>query len=149
MAKDTHGVDGEKWIGFDLDGTLAEYNGWSGVENIGKPVKPMCDIIKKLHSEGIKVKIVTARVAPKDVREGEQQADKAREYIKEWCKDNLGFVPEITHEKDALMEKMYDDRAVQVIPNEGIPIEDAALHIYQGKKSDIARSLIDYLTDES
>ena len=51
MANDTHGENGEKWIGFDLDGTLAEYDGWKGIEHIGKPIKPMCDLIKKLHSK--------------------------------------------------------------------------------------------------
>ena len=149
MDKDTHGVTGEKWIGFDLDGTLAEYNGWNGISSIGKPIKPMCDLIKKLHDGGDIVKIVTARVAPKDERDGEYQAEKARGYIEEWCRDNLGFVPEITHEKDSLMEKMYDDRAVQVIPNSGIQVQEAALHIYQGRDSDLSRALVSYLTDGS
>ena len=52
MANDTHGENGEKWTGFDLDGTLAEYDGWKGIEHVGKPIKPMCDLIKKLHSDG-------------------------------------------------------------------------------------------------
>ena len=29
---DTHGVSGRPWYGFDLDGTLAKYNGWKGIE---------------------------------------------------------------------------------------------------------------------
>ena len=47
------------------------------------------------------------------------------------------------------MEKMYDDRAVQVIPNSGIPVQEAALHIYQGRDSDLSRALVSYLTDGS
>ena len=57
--KDSHGVNGEKWVGFDLDGTLAKYDGWKGIDHIGDPIKPMCDLIKKLHSDGKLVKILT------------------------------------------------------------------------------------------
>lgn len=32
---DTHGVNGEGWIGFDLDGTLAKYDGWQGKGLLG------------------------------------------------------------------------------------------------------------------
>lgn len=62
---DTHGADGTPWYGFDLDGTLAEYHGWKGVAHIGAPIAPMCDLIRRLHSGGKLVKIVTARVAPR------------------------------------------------------------------------------------
>lgn len=144
--KDSHGVNGEKWTGFDLDGTLAEYNGWNGIEHIGKPVKKMCDLIKRLHSEGKEVKIITARVSPSDSR---TNTEEARKYIEEWCQENLGFVPPITHEKDSLMDTLYDDRAVQVIQNTGITIEDAARRLFEnGQKDSIAQTLVDYLMDE-
>ena len=146
MAKDTHGETGKKWIGFDLDGTLAEYDGWNGIEHIGKPIKRMCDLIKKLHSEGEEVKILTARVAPRD--DG-ADSKKAREYIEKWCEENLGFVPPITHEKDSLMDTLYDDRAVQVIPNTGITMEDASKRLFEhGQKDKVAQTLVDYLMDE-
>lgn len=143
--KDTHGVNGGKWTGFDLDGTLAEYIGWNGIEHIGKPIKGMCDIIKKLHSDGEQVKIVTARVSP---RNDGVDPDKARKSIEEWCKKNLGFVPPITHEKDSLMETLYDDRAVQVIPNTGVTIEEAAHRLFEhGQKDSVAQMLVDFLED--
>lgn len=142
MANDTHGCEGKKWIGFDLDGTLAEYNGWKGINNIGKPVKPMCDLIKKLHSEGTDVKIVTARVAPK---EDKDESELARSFIEKWCEENLGFVPELTHEKDQLMETLYDDRATQVIPNTGITIEKAAMSAVAGEKGRNVKALKEYL----
>lgn len=115
---DSHGKSGEKWVGFDLDGTLAEYAGWKGLEHIGKPIKPMVLAIKQLHDAGKKVKIFTARVADSEDRET------AKKHIKAWCEENLGFAPEITHEKDALMEYCFDDRNIQIIPNAGIPLAE-------------------------
>ena len=145
MANDTHGDNGDKWTGFDLDGTLAEYDGWKGIEHIGKPIKPMCDLIRKLNSEGKRVKILTARVAPR--KDGED-ASLARQYVRKWCVENLGFVPDITHEKDSCMEELYDDRAIQVIPNKGIPVVEAAQSIADGKNDMVAKALIDFLEQE-
>lgn len=67
MARDSHGVVGERWIGFDLDGTLAMYDGWKGIEHIGDPIPEMRDLICRLHGEGKRVKIFTARVAPRTI----------------------------------------------------------------------------------
>ena len=154
---DTHGVEGKGWYGFDLDGTLAKYDGWKGIDHIGEPVKPMVDLIKKMHEDGKVVKILTARVAPRSAAEYKyrekcnppeytETADfswfpvnaktwiknmylgldtwGAREFIIDWCLKNLGFLPEITHEKDHLMLELYDDRVKQVVPNEGLLVED-------------------------
>lgn len=52
----------EGWIGIDLDGTLAEYDGWKGVEHIGKPIPSMVKRVKEWISEGKDVRIFTARV---------------------------------------------------------------------------------------
>lgn len=117
--KDTHGHKGIKWVGFDLDGTLAEYGGWKGIDTIGEKINPLVAVAKRLHNKGRTIKIFTARVA-----DPKQEAE-AREYIEKWCEKNLGFVPEITHEKDALMEACYDDRSIQVFPNTGVPVVEA------------------------
>ena len=146
MSKDTHSESGKSWIGFDLDGTLAEYEGWSGIEHIGKPVKRMCDLAKKLHNDGKIIKIFTARVAP---RKDKSDVGKAKACIEKWCEENLGFVPPITYEKDALMETLYDDRAVQVIPNTGIEIEEAARQAKPGAPDPAdVKALMDYLSGE-
>lgn len=165
---DTHGVAGTGWYGFDLDGTLAVYDKWEGIDHIGEPVKPMVDLIKKMHDEGKTVKILTARVSPRPNPEakpspfaavnwvtaeslpdyvekilGNRPAEEtflaratlahevyhkdvwaARDFITDWCYKNLGFLPEITHEKDHLMLELYDDRVKQVVPNKGILVED-------------------------
>lgn len=119
---DTHGVKGSEWIGFDLDGTLAEYHGWKGYWFIGKPIPNMVSKIKEMHNAGKRVKIMTARVAPISTdpkKHGGGMSSECRRVIRLWCKKYLGFIPEITHEKDHLMIALYDDRAVQVETNTG------------------------------
>lgn len=116
MNKDTHGSKEEEWIGFDLDGTLAKYDGWKGIDHIGEPVESVVLVAKLLHWLGKKIKILTARVAP---RGGENDSDKARAYVEEWCQKNLGFTPEVTYIKDASMVALFDDRAVSVEQNTG------------------------------
>ena len=147
---DTHGETGEGWYGFDLDGTLAKYDGWKGIDHIGEPVTPMVELIRRMHDEGKVVKIMTARVAPKEKSEvkpnpyyghipdyiraeaseckrlyGYEQWP-AKMFIVDWCFRNLGFAPEIVYQKDHLMLELYDDRVKQVVPNEGWLVEDIA-----------------------
>lgn len=145
---DTHGVTGKGWYGFDLDGTLAKYDGWKGIDSIGAPVAPMVKLIRQMHDEGKVVKIMTARVAPKEnpetkpnpyrtgnwcVQEPDVQTWALKgewtplEFIQEWCYRFLGFVPEVVYQKDHLMLELYDDRVKQVVPNEGWLIEDIAM----------------------
>ena len=146
---DTHGETGRGWYGFDLDGTLAKYDGWRGIDHIGEPVKPMVDLIKRMHDEGKVVKVMTARVAPKEKPEVKPnpylenhwviespddmpwavhaEAWTPREFIQDWCYRFLGFVPDIVYQKDHLMLELYDDRVKQVVPNEGWLIEDIAM----------------------
>lgn len=97
------------WIGVDLDGTLAKYNGWKGMEHIGEPVIPMMLRVQKWLSEGKTVKIFTARAC----------VPEAVPHIKAWLSShNLGDL-EITNIKDFGMIELWDDRCVQVIPNTG------------------------------
>lgn len=135
---DTHGVEGKGWYGFDLDGTIAKYDGWKGIDHIGEPVEPMVDLIKKMHDEGKVVKILTARIAPHKLEdgtigesyitipdgEGGTERNYAHQFINDWCHFNLGFIPEIVYQKDHLMLELYDDRVKQVVPNEGLLVED-------------------------
>lgn len=140
MTKDTHGASGQGWYGFDLDGTLAVYDRWRGIDHIGAPVVKTVRLMKRMHADGLRVKILTARVSPRSNPETKpnpylennwciQDPDAMPwalrdrwtplEFIQEWCHGVLGFVPEITHEKDYLMLNLFDDRVVQVEPNTG------------------------------
>lgn len=97
------------WIGVDLDGTLAEYHGWKGAEDIGKPIPLMIKRVKNWIKDGVLVKIFTARASvPEQIP-----------YVQKWlARNGLGNL-EITNVKDYAMVELWDDRAIQVFPNTG------------------------------
>ena len=107
--------DSKKWIGVDLDCSLAEYDHYRGPEHIGIPIPKMVNRVKRWLADGKTVKIFTARASGKD-------KEKAIKAIKKWCKENIGKVLEVTCEKDHHMESLWDDRAVRVRKNEGTRI---------------------------
>lgn len=100
------------WVGFDLDGTLAVYDGWKGIDHIGKPIAPVVAYANSLRAEGIEIRIVTARC---------QEGDVAFGPIVKWCEEvfgkdcNIG----ITDRKDFNMVALVDDRAITVEKNTG------------------------------
>ena len=104
------------WIGVDLDGTLAEYHGWKGVDHIGSPIPLMVDRVKKWLSDGVSVKIFTARVYG-------TQRKSALPHIEKWCIENIGKVLPVTCEKDFGMVELWDDRCVQVRINTGVEVQ--------------------------
>lgn len=98
------------WIGVDLDGTLAHYDGWKGPEHIGEPIPAMMQRVKAWLATGQQVRIYTARACVQD-----QVAPVAA-----WLeKHGLGGL-QITNSKTYEMIECWDDRAVQVIPNTGL-----------------------------
>lgn len=104
------------WIGVDLDGTLARYDGWQGIEHVGEPIAPMVERVKRWIAEGHEVKVFTARVSvdPETCLE-------VIAVIREWL-SKAGLPPlEITNVKDFGMIELWDDRAVQVEMNTGRP----------------------------
>lgn len=107
------------WIGVDLDGTLAvleEGVEWDGI-SIGPPVPAMVQRVKAWLEQGEDVRIVTARVCPDSWRQ--------RHAIRTWCREHLGTGDlRITASKDFYMRELWDDRAVQVRRNRGVPISD-------------------------
>jgi hypothetical protein len=124
------------WIGVDLDQTLAQYDGWKGVTEIGDPIPAMRDRVKKWLSEGRKVKIMTARVYCGE--SGEPAGDRYRDAqlgrvaIEKWCIKHLGVILPITCCKDTQMITLWDDRCVQVRPNTGDPIGESRSEMMGG-----------------
>lgn len=104
-----------KWIGVDLDGTLAKGNGWQGMNHIGEPIRPMTDRVQAWLNEGQEVRIVTARVALRDPIE----ILVITSAIELWCFNVFGQVLKITCSKDRDMLELWDDRCVQVEKNTG------------------------------
>jgi hypothetical protein len=117
---DKQTVDNHRgWIGVDLDGTLAHYDGWKGIEHIGAPIPLMAARVRNWLSEGKDVRIFTARVCDLDGRD----TDLARHYIQEWCLFQLGQKLPVTNVKEFGMIELWDDRAVQVQLNTGRRVE--------------------------
>lgn len=105
------------WIGVDLDGTLAHYENWVGPEHIGEPIMPMVERVKRWLHAGREVRIFTARVSDPN------EAVMVTRYIGIWCQQHLGRVLPVTCVKDYGMIELWDDRAVQVTPNTGVPLD--------------------------
>lgn len=97
------------WIGVDLDGTLAQYNG--DVSTIGPPVDMMMQRVQRWLRSGQRIKIFTARAADK----------KQVKMIQDWCEANGLPRLEVTDRKDYQMIANWDDRAVEVETNTGRP----------------------------
>ncbi len=104
----------EIWTGVDLDGTLAYYDRFSPSDQIGEPVPAMMELVKKMINHGIRVKIFTARA----------QDPEQLPVIRQWLKKNNLPELEITNRKDYYMQRLYDDRCIQVERNTGRLIVD-------------------------
>lgn len=103
------------WIGVDLDGTLALYDHWRGPDHIGQPVPEMLKRVQTWIAEGKTIKIFTARA----------DDPHSRVLIRRWLEQNgLPGHLEITNVKDYQMIELWDDRAKQVFPNTGHPVEN-------------------------
>ena len=103
---------GSPWIGVDLDGTLASDLGNSGFNEIGRPIMPMVDRVKRWVAAGRTVKIFTARAAyPSQIP-----------LVKKWLARHGLPDLEVTNVKDMKMMELWDDRCVQVSANMGEPV---------------------------
>lgn len=110
------------WIGVDLDGTLAHYDGWKGPMHIGEPVPAMLARVLTWLTDGLDVRIFTARVSSDGTPVRDADARIAHFAIKQWCAQHLGRELPITNVKDFRMVELWDDRAVQVRANTGEPV---------------------------
>jgi hypothetical protein len=99
-----------KWIGVDLDGTLAEHSATANNgDGIGKPIPPMLKRVREWGRQGVEVRIFTARAG------SASQVNLIREWLR-----GLGLAHlTITNIKDTDMMEHWDDRAVRVQRNTG------------------------------
>lgn len=110
------------WIAVDLDGTLAYYDGWISVDHIGAPIIPMVERVKHWLSLGKNVKIFTARMHGHGMPIIGGGTSDVKTPIEQWCLKHIGQVLEVTNVKDFGMIELWDDRAIQVESNTGIPV---------------------------
>lgn len=127
----THGLDQELlqypeyprrgWIGVDLDGTLAKFDSTINSHYIGMAVPHMLERVRYWIKTGRTVKIFTARAG--------NAHDEER--INQWCMRHGLPKLEITNRKDHQMIALWDDRAVGVVRNIGVPILPAPMTLWQ------------------
>lgn len=100
-------------IAVDLDGTLAHYDGWKGIEHIGPVIPEVANAMERAQDEGAEVHLFTARVSdPEDAAE-------AHQVISKWAEENHFNFASITAVKHKFFTEFWDDRAIQVIKNTG------------------------------
>lgn len=123
-----------KWL-VDFDGTLVRYDKWVSCEHIGEPIQPMIDRVKMWLKQGRDVQIFTARAYPigidmvltgmskqaYDTRIIE--ASRAVKAIQDWSVQKFGRALPVVCWKDYHAVEVWDDRAVQLIPNEGLRVD--------------------------
>lgn len=98
-----------KSIAIDLDGTLAYFDGWKGIEHIGNPIPSVVEKLIEKKNEGYAIKIFSARCM--DLR--------AKKFIGVWLDKNNIPYDDITNIKDSSMKEFWDDLAIRVPRNEG------------------------------
>lgn len=127
-----HDQDDEKDVhAVDFDATLSFFDHWVGAETLGKPIPEMVAKVKAWRAKGEEVFIFTARVNPgDDTYEEGLSATLSYIRIAQWCKQHLGEILPITHEKSKRWTQIHDDRADQILKNTGVSVTDlmGAMH---------------------
>ena len=119
------------WIGVDLDGTLARADATMPPEHIGPAVPQMLKRVRYWIKTGRTVKVFTARAG-----------DPHEEWlIHQWCKRHGLPRLEITNSKDHQMIALWDDRAVGVVRNLGVPLMPVPLGWWQLLRLRLSRLL--------
>jgi hypothetical protein len=114
-----------RWIGVDLDGTLADHywpeKGPYDPVRIGDPIPAMVEQVKAWIAEGHEVRVFTARVGPAGSAPSDEDFDLGPIYraIWAWTEKHIGTKLMPTCMKDYGMVELWDDRAVRVLHNTG------------------------------
>ncbi len=112
------------WIGVDLDGTLFEYHQWVGwnvwdirivTARVGLPIrKHGADVLHVCDEPTSFCRVTGQKFSDRDMILA----------ISEHCIKHLEFVLPVQCYKDVHMTELWDDRAVQMVPNTGITLAD-------------------------
>ncbi len=116
-VKQSSGSRRSKTICVDLDGVLAQYDGWKGLENIGEPIAGAREFMASL-SEKYFVLVHTARIANENVKT-EDHVQRVKNLVVEWLNENeIPFGDVYTGRGKPLASAFIDDRAVSCRPQE-------------------------------
>lgn len=120
---------GKGWVGVDADKTLFVYEDWKEVTHYGPPVPLMVNRILYHLNQGEEVRPFTARVSDP---EWEPRGRVAWERLSQQL---FGVSLAATNVKDYEMTLLYDDKAIQIIPNTGeLAIEVAVKKAYGDRR---------------
>ena len=109
-------------IAVDLDGVLAQYNGWKGVEHIGPPIPGAGPFMERLMKLG-KVMVYTTRTNTLNLKEG-HNAGELVERVTNWLVTHNIPHDGIHHEGGKpLCAVIIDDRAVCCRPQANGPTQ--------------------------
>jgi hypothetical protein len=115
-------------IAVDLDGTLAQYDGFRGRDHIGAPIPEMVRRVRAAIDAGNTVWIFTSRAAPIEgwmpemkLSSEDQQAEQRAVItaIQKWCEKHIGVSLPVTAVKWRIFSEFWDDRAYNVHKNAG------------------------------
>lgn len=114
-------------VAVDLDGVLAQYDGWEGLEEIGDPVDGSQSFMEGLQDLGVEVVVHTTRMNPDPFYDGEERhrPEEAREILESWLERNgIPYDRVFTGTGKPIASAYVDDRAVLCRPD-GDRIESA------------------------
>lgn len=93
----------------DLDGVLAHYDGWKGIQHFGEPFADAADFTKKL-SEVAHIIIHTTRC---NAEKNGDNVDDLKKYVKNWLdKNNITYDEIYTGQGKPYAKAYIDDRAI-------------------------------------
>lgn len=107
-------------VAIDLDGTLAQYDGWKGVDVIGAPRPGALEFVTRLVAHGFDVVVYTARVQDRKGENGHEPEDVVY-LVHQWLGIN-GFPVEVRVHGSIgkpMAVAYVDDRSVKVPTNPG------------------------------
>ena len=110
----------------DLDGTLAEYDGWKGHLHIGNPIPKMLKRVLRWIKQEDEVVIFTARISPESRFTKAKDVEETIKAVEDWCVKYIGQKLKVTCEK-GYFDKCYDDRSEHISRNKGMTREERLL----------------------
>lgn len=112
-----------KSVAVDLDGVLAQYDGWEGLDNIGDPVEGAREFMETLMQD-YEVVVYTTRCNPDPFNDGEYREApvKLQTRIRSWLNEHgIPYTRVFAGYGKPIAVAYVDDRAVPCQPHEGKP----------------------------